>query len=641
MKAKIAKKMTPEIVTKRLAKLLQKLCLPKPITVDDIKDIIWNAQKSSGSSQLFSMLAPYAKDQETVQEIMRLMQDAWNYFPHRVLGGKSPADLVEEYQKTGNIDQGEQVPLPQKGKSLHEVFENRYPKTVVFEKISEDTWGFGFPKLYHDLTEQLWDLEEAHVSINVFEKELHRMLKLMPELFDAVNDLAHLYGKSNEPGIVKTLYEQAIANARRYIPKTFIKGKDQVIWPYLENRPFLRMLAGYAMFVEQYEGAGKAIQLYEEILSFNPNDNQGIRAILATAYLKTNQPEKVIELTSHYPEDGMPETIMGTLLALLMLKNNVEAKKFLEQIKEYKTNIVKELLKEFYPRPATFREDMIAMGSPDEAYYYWQHQGKLWEQIPGALDFLREYTKDIQVQIISLTDGDVLAVDFFHDFLAFLNRLKERPIKRTEIGNVSLKDIEPLLQTLKTVKPVLDHTKEMGWKVRTEHEILTLNLIRIVADIMHLTYKKHDKLLLSKNGKGFLDKLAPVDQFSQLFDYYRQRLNWAYYTSFTEKQEVLANLLQKQQDHVWRLLAEKGTEWIDYQTFCKRLRDELGLKPFLQESYSTPEEILDRRINTILFSRILALFGCVELETKQIDKWNTAIIRFRLTKIGQAMLQEF
>lgn len=48
------------------------------------------------------------------------------------------------------------------------------------------------------------------------------------------------------------------------------------------------MLAGYAMFAEQYEGVEKAIPLYEEILSFNPNDNQGIRAILATAYLKTN-----------------------------------------------------------------------------------------------------------------------------------------------------------------------------------------------------------------------------------------------------------------------------------------------------------------------------------------------------------------
>jgi tetratricopeptide (TPR) repeat protein len=633
--------MTPEIVTERLTKLLRKLALPKPVTVDDIKDIIWNAKKSSGSSQLFSMLAPHAKDQETVQEVMKLMQDSWNYFPHGELGGKSPADLVKEYQETGKVDQSKQIPLSKKGKSLHEVFENQYPKTVVFEKLSEDTWGFGFPKLYHDLTEQLWDLEESRVSINVFEKELHRLLKLMPELFDAVNDLAQLYGKNNEPGIAKTLYEQAIANARRYIPKAFIKGEDRAIWAYLENRPFLRMLAGYAMLVEQYEGIGKAIPLYEEILSFNPNDNQGIRALLATAYLKINQPEKVIELTSHYPEDGMSETIMGTLLALLMLKNNARAKKFLEQIKEYKTNIIKELLKEFHPRPAAFKEDMIALGSPDEAYYYWQHQGKLWEQIPGAMDFLRKNTKDIQTHIISLTDKDVLAVDFFHDFLAFLNRLKIRPIKRTATGNMSLKDIEPLLQTLKTVKPVLDHAKKMGWKARTEHEILSLNLIKIITDIMHLTYKKHDKLFLSKNGKAFLDDLSPIDQFSQLFQYYRQRVNWAYYTSFTEKQEALANKLQALQDYIWKMIKEKGDGWIEYKSFCRTLRDEFQLQPLLEASYSNPDDILYRRIDGILFSRILVLFNCVELETKQIDKWNTVIIRFRLTKIGRAMLQEF
>ncbi len=99
-------------------------------------------------------------------------------------------------------------------------------------------------------------------------------------------------------------------------------------------------------------------------------------------------------------------------------------------------------------------------------------QGNLWQTTNGALAFLAEHTKDIQAQIISLTDEEVLAVDFFHDFLAFFNRLLERPIKRTAAGNLSLKDIEPLLQTLKTVRPILGHEKEMGWKLRKEDELL-------------------------------------------------------------------------------------------------------------------------------------------------------------------------
>lgn len=631
--------MTPQIVEEKLAKLLQKLSLPNPITVFDIKKIIWNAKKSGGSSELFFLLTKQEKDNAIIDETMHLMQNAWNYFPHRMLGGKSPNDLVTEYKQTGEIDQNSQTPLPKQGKSLQEVFAPQYPKTVIFEKLGEDTWEWGFPVLYHDLTEQLWELEETNVSTQIYEKELCRMIKLMPELFDVVNDLAHLYCKRNEPGIAKMLYEQAMANAKRYIPKTFIPDRDRVIWAYMANRPFLRMLAGYGIFVEQYEGVGKAIPLYEEILSLNPNDNQGIRAILATVYLKTNQPQKVIILASHYESDIMPDLMMGKLLAYLKLGKNKSAETFLKQVKDHQSHVIKEMLKSSHPKPVNLIKDRVRLGGEDEAYYYWQSQGHLWQTTDGALMFLAEHTKDIQEQIVSLKDEEVLAVDIFHDFLAFLNLLKKRPIKITATGNISIKDVGELLKTLKTFQSLLERVKAMGWLFRKEDDFFPLHLMRIMANIMRLTYKKHDKLNISKNGMAFLDKLSYTDQFNQLFRNFQWRINWAYFSCFTEKQTFLANLLQQQQDHIWRILIKKGTEWIDYQTFCRTLRDELPLQPFLEESYSTAEEILYRRINTILFSRILTLFGCVELETKQIDKWETVIIRFRMTKIGLAMFQ--
>ncbi len=77
-----------------------------------------------------------------------------------------------------------------------------------------------------------------------------------------------------------------------------------------------------------------------------------------------------------------------------------------------------------------------------------------------------------------------------------------------------------------------------------------------------------------------------------------------------KKRYPLANLLQTQQDRIWRLLEEKDTSWIDYKTFCKILRDEFRLQPLLEESYSNPQEILYGRINNILFSRILTFRLC-------------------------------
>jgi len=627
--------MTTEEVEKRLEKLLRTLALPKAITVSDIKDIIWNAQKSIGSSGLFFQLSPFAKDQQTVQEIMQVAQDAWNYFPHRMLGGKSPADLMKEYQETGKVDQSKQKPLLKKGKAFYDVFEDRYPKTVVFEKISEDTWGWGFPKLYHELTEELWELEERGASRGVLEKELYRMIKQMPELFDAVNLLAKLYGTKREFGLAKQLYEQTITRARTYIPDTFARGKDRAIWAYMENRPFLRLLAGYAGFVEEFESVNKAIPLYEEILSYNQNDNQGIRAYLATAYLKADRAENVLELAAHFSEDSMPDLVMGKLLAYIRLGEFELAKKFLIRIKKYHGHLIKELLKSSHLPPPTLIPDRVTSGGEDEAFYFWQSQGKLWEQTTVALVFLREQTRDIRAQIITLTDEEVLTVDFFHDFNLFLNLLKEHPAQLTTTGNLSLKNMAALLSQLKTLQPIFKRNEEYGWKIRTEEELKPLHLIKIMTDLMHLTYKRHGKLLLSKNGNAFLNNLTSVDQFSQLFEYYKNKFNWAYY-SITENDRLLTEALQKLQEHIWRILKENGTEWVDYKSFCIRLNEALPLTQFLKEAYSTPEEVLARSIKHTLFDDLLSLFGCVELETKEIDKWRTDIIRFRLTKIGLA-----
>src|SRR4029434_1187969 len=81
----------------RLEQLLQKLNAPTPVTVEDIKDIIWNMPVDNmGTSVLFSTLASYTTNQKTKEALKQAVTDAWNYFPHRMLGGKSPVGLAKE-----------------------------------------------------------------------------------------------------------------------------------------------------------------------------------------------------------------------------------------------------------------------------------------------------------------------------------------------------------------------------------------------------------------------------------------------------------------------------------------------------------------------------------------------------------------
>jgi tetratricopeptide (TPR) repeat protein len=55
-------------------------------------------------------------------------------------------------------------------------------------------------------------------------------------------------------------------------------GFDGVLaWSCLYNRPFLRCLHGYALCLWRLGRNEAAIDVFERILAFNPNDNQGAR----------------------------------------------------------------------------------------------------------------------------------------------------------------------------------------------------------------------------------------------------------------------------------------------------------------------------------------------------------------------------
>ena len=50
-----------------------------------------------------------------------------------------------------------------------------------------------------------------------------------------------------------------------------------LVWGRLYNRPFLRCQHGYGLCLWRLERHAEAQQVFERILSLNPNDNQGVR----------------------------------------------------------------------------------------------------------------------------------------------------------------------------------------------------------------------------------------------------------------------------------------------------------------------------------------------------------------------------
>lgn len=67
-------------------------------SLDDIKEIIYNEE---GQDDLTDVLMMFDNGQGVgeMNTILETINDAWNYFPHKLLDGLSPAEKILEYQQ--------------------------------------------------------------------------------------------------------------------------------------------------------------------------------------------------------------------------------------------------------------------------------------------------------------------------------------------------------------------------------------------------------------------------------------------------------------------------------------------------------------------------------------------------------------
>lgn len=64
----------------------------------DIKDAIYNEEETDDMMKVVAMF-DRGGDASELSNILELVSDAWNYFPHKVIGGISPAEKLLEYHE--------------------------------------------------------------------------------------------------------------------------------------------------------------------------------------------------------------------------------------------------------------------------------------------------------------------------------------------------------------------------------------------------------------------------------------------------------------------------------------------------------------------------------------------------------------
>jgi len=261
---------------------------------------------------------------------------------------------------------------------------------LKLSRVAPYEWEFAYPDMYDDLMGEFDAGCELYEEGNLDEAErtFQAVLAQMPDHLDAIHHLALVLSERNLLDEARDLWNQAVRVGHRAFPQDFELGRDRLEWGWLENRPFLRCLRGLALAIYERGELEEALRLFQESLSLNPNDNQGVRAMAAEALFKLDKFEDVLEITKQYPGDVMPETLYGRALALFKLGQRQEATAALRKAIEYLPLVGKELLKTKHRLPRGARPDVVTLGGADEAYYYWEHWRRFWKEDAEALQWL-------------------------------------------------------------------------------------------------------------------------------------------------------------------------------------------------------------------------------------------------------------
>ena len=230
-------------------------------------------------------------------------------------------------------------------------------------------------------------------------------LRSHPEAFDSLDildDLATAIGRhpqADAPGLDDLLLGPLLARNEAIVaracpmsaPGTHGPAKIALPWVIARNRDALRgLMRAFQWRLARHERA-TAITTAETLLELNPEDDHGVRFLLMNEYLRTGRDEKALALAEQYPHDIAPETRFGAVLALVRLRRLQEAERVLHTATSDLPKTAQYLLPARIRRPRV-SQGTIEIGGDDQAWLYRDEMRTVWQQTPGALEWLRAHS---------------------------------------------------------------------------------------------------------------------------------------------------------------------------------------------------------------------------------------------------------
>jgi len=264
------------------------------------------------------------------------------------------------------------------------------PGLIILERIDKHGWLLKCPRLRSEVLELLGDaIDWMDVNPRLAKSQFRRLIRDYPEFLDAYYHLALTWYREGRMDQAHRIWRKGAELALKVLPANFSMKTDQLLWGFIENRPFLRLYFGYGLALMKRGEFERALEIFENTLSLNPNDNQGVRSFFVGCNFELGRPQAVLSICDRFRGDCLEHVAYGRVLALYQLGRVKAAAKALSFAVEYLPLIARELLKTRHRRIANWDEGGVVLGSQTQAYGYWLEHGKFWRNTPGALDFLR------------------------------------------------------------------------------------------------------------------------------------------------------------------------------------------------------------------------------------------------------------
>lgn len=265
----------------------------------------------------------------------------------------------------------------------------------IIEKMNKNEWLFRENNRLMRIT--LNELAEAEELMEIGKiaqaiKILENIIENCPDCIEAYNDLYIARCLLNKQELAFEYLQKDVAAFCAKLPEELFGTNQSLEWGFLENRPFMRLYCNLGLEYLARNQFQKSKIIFEHLLEWNPNDNQGVREKLVSCYLGQGDFPGVINLTERYSRDMFPSIAYGRALAFCFLGKMTDAKHALKQAVKILPRVGKELLKGKHKKPKSTMEGYITIGGEDQAYEYWQEFGHFWKK-PECTPLLQELQK--------------------------------------------------------------------------------------------------------------------------------------------------------------------------------------------------------------------------------------------------------